>query len=135
MARAITIVADHEDIYAVEHHYQGNFVRVLIGPCAVTPDGTTVYLQEQNLEQYIIQDEAYAALLAATDIKPGGVFRKDDLWPFVDIGRQNVAAERQAIADAEAAKIAAQRAESVALNVNDSASNVMKNMVFDAQAK
>ena len=109
MARTRELIIDQdEDIVAYEHHLPGRFVRVLVGFGTAMADGSFVASENQNYENFIIQDTAYDALMAATDKKPAGVFRKDDLWQFVDVGRQKIMAERQAIADAEAAKDAAQ---------------------------
>lgn len=44
--------------------------------------------------------------MAATDTKPAGVFRKEDLWKFVDIGRQNYIEERARKAEAIAEELA-----------------------------
>lgn len=98
MGRKREVLVDQdEDIVAYEHHLPGQFVRVLVGFGAVMPDGSFVAADEQNYENFIVQGDAYDDLMAATDIKPQGVFRKDDLWKFVDIGRSNALAEREKI--------------------------------------
>ncbi|NBQ68747.1 MAG: hypothetical protein EBU46_07915 [Nitrosomonadaceae bacterium] len=108
MARKRTVLVDQdEDIVAYEHHLPGKFVRVAIGFGTIMPDDSFVVAENQNYENFIIQDVAYDSLMAANDTKPEGVFRKNDLWIFVDIWRQKLIAERQAIADAEAKKAAA----------------------------
>lgn len=95
MARTRELIVDQEeDIVAYEHHLPGRFVRVLVGFGMVMADGSFVVSENQNYENFIIQDVAYDALMAATDKKPAGVFRKEDLWQFVDIGRQNLINER-----------------------------------------
>lgn len=91
------IVEDEEDIVCFEHHLAGSFVRVLIGFGATKADGSFAVAENQNYEGYVIQGKEYDSLMAATDTKPAGVFRKEDLWPFVDRGRQAVLAERQRI--------------------------------------
>lgn len=102
------ILDNYEDIVSYEHHIAGRFVRVLVGFGTALPDGGFLVAESQNYDNFIIQGDAYEDLMAAKGKKPAGVFRKDDLWQFVDVGRQKIMAERQAIADAEAAKAAAQ---------------------------
>lgn len=100
MARKREVILDQdEDIAAYEHHLQGKFIRVFVGFGVNTPDGFQ-FSEGQNYEQITIQTEAYDNLLAATDTKPAGVFRKEDLWPIVDIARQNVLTEREKAAKA-----------------------------------
>ena len=99
MPRQRTVIVDQdEDIVSYEHHLAGKFVRVLVGFGTAMPDGSFIPSEDQNYENYIIQEPAYSALMAATDTKPAGVFRKDDLWQYIDIGRQKMIDERQAIA-------------------------------------
>lgn len=95
--KRVVMLDQEEDIISYEHHIQGRFVRVLVGHGSIMPDGSFSASIEQNYENIMIQDEAYDSLLSENDTKPQGVFRKDDLWEFVDIVRDNVIAERQSI--------------------------------------
>ena len=105
MPRERTVILDtDEDIVSYEHHLPGKFVRVLVGFGKAMPDGSFVPSENQNYENYIIQTPAYEDLMAATDTKPAGVFRKDDLWKYIDIGRDKIISERQAIADVQFAE-------------------------------
>lgn len=105
MPRERTVIVDQdEDIVCYEHNLAGNFVRVLVGFGVAMPDGSFAPSENQNYENYIIQTPAYEDLMAATDTKPAGVFRKDDLWKYIDIGRDKMISERQAIADAQFAE-------------------------------
>lgn len=105
MPRERTVIVDKdEDIVSYEHHLPGKFVRVLVGFGAAMPDGSFVPTENQNYENFLIQSPAYEDLMAATETKPAGVFRKDDLWKYIDIGRQAIMAERQAVADAQVAQ-------------------------------
>lgn len=98
MGRKREVLVDQdEDIVAYEHHLPGQFVRVLVGFGTAMSDGSFVAADEQNYENFIVQGDAYVSLMAATDTKPQGVFRKDDLWKFVDIGRSSALAEREKI--------------------------------------
>jgi hypothetical protein len=98
MARAREVILDQdEDIVAYEHHLPGRMVRVMVGFGTIMPDGEFKAAEEQNYENFIIQGVAYDNLMAATETKPAGVFRKEDLWQFVDQGRANVVAEREKI--------------------------------------
>lgn len=108
MPRERTVIVDQdEDIVCYEHNLAGNFVRVLVGFGTAMPDGSFVPSENQNYENFIIQSPAYEDLMAATETKPAGVFRKNDLWKYIDIVRQKIISERQAIADEKAAKEAA----------------------------
>jgi len=99
MARVRAVIVDQdEDIVAYEHHLSGKFVRVLVGFGTAMPDGSFVSAENQNYESYMIQGVAYDSLIAASDAKPAGNFRKNDLWPFVDIGRAKMVEDRQKIA-------------------------------------
>lgn len=107
MARNRQVIVDQdEDIVFYEHHLVARFVRVMVGFGTTLPDGSFVASEDQNYENYVLQGVAYDALMAATDTKPAGVFRKEDLWQFIDIGRQKILEERQAIAEQQLAQIA-----------------------------
>lgn len=41
-----------------------------------------------QIQHYQIMFEDFDKLMAATDNKPQGVFRRDDLWHFIDLCRQ-----------------------------------------------
>lgn len=97
MARKRAIIVDEdEDIVAYEHALGSGFVRVLVGFGTIMPDGSFLPAPEQNYENFLIQGSDYETLMAGTDTKPAGVFRKDDLWPFVNIGRQKAKEEHEA---------------------------------------
>jgi len=93
-----------EDIVNIDHNL-GGFVRLMIGKGLVT-DEKFQLLPSQNLETVVIADipggiinedgsrtdiTDYAELMGAyptwAPTKPAGVFRKDDLWHFVDLIR------------------------------------------------
>lgn len=98
MSRKREVILDQdEDIVAYEHHLPGRMVRVMVGFGTIMPDGEFKAAEEQNYENFIIQGVGYDNLMAATETKPAGVFRKEDLWQFVDLGRANVVAEREKI--------------------------------------
>ena len=90
-----------EDIVNIDHNL-GNFVRLMVGK-GVEIDGKFDLLPNQNLETIVIvnipggitnEDGTktdivdYQELLSANPTwaptKPAGVFRKEDLWHFVD---------------------------------------------------
>lgn len=91
------IVDQDEDIVAYEHHLAGKFVRVFVGFGTTMPDGEFEVADNQNYEGIIIQGDEYQKLLAATQTKPAGVFRREDLWQFVDLGRAKVLEEQERI--------------------------------------
>lgn len=102
MPRKREIIIDQdEDIVYYEHHLVGMFVRAAVGFGTSMPDGTFSAAENQNYEQVIIQDQAYAELMQATDTKPAGVFRKEDLWPFIDIARNQVISQRDSMIAAQ----------------------------------
>lgn len=108
MARTREVILDQdEDIVYYEHHLVGKFVRVAVGFGAAMPDGSFVAAESQNYEQFTIQDKAYDDLMAATDTKPAGVFRREDLWRYVDIGRAAAIAEREQMILAKEEQVAA----------------------------
>ena len=89
------IVDQDEDIVAYEHHIPGKFVRVFVGFGTALPDGSFIAAENQNYEGVIIQGDEYENLMAATETKPAGVFRREDLWQFVDLGRAKVLEEQE----------------------------------------
>jgi hypothetical protein len=93
-----------EDIVNIDHNL-GNFVRLMIGK-GVEIDGKFQLLPSQTLETIVIANIPngtinedgtktdivdYQELLSANPSwspqKPAGVFRKEDLWHFVDLIR------------------------------------------------
>jgi hypothetical protein len=93
-----------EDIVNIDHNL-GNFVRLMVGN-GIETNGKFELLPSQTLETIIIADipggiinedgsrsdiTDYTELMSANPTwapqKPGGVFRKDDLWHFVDLIR------------------------------------------------
>jgi hypothetical protein len=93
-----------EDIVNIDHNL-GNFVRLMVGSGIIT-NGKFELIPSQNLETIVIADipagivnedgsrtniTDYTELMSAyptwSPQKPAGVFRKDDLWHFVDLIR------------------------------------------------
>jgi hypothetical protein len=76
-----------EDITYYEHSY-GGIVKVLVHKFSTT-NGVTTKLDISNM--YSIYNEDYEELMSAypswSPQKPAGVFRKEDLWHFVDLIR------------------------------------------------
>lgn len=96
MGRKREVILDSdEDIVSYEHHISGKFVRLLIGYGLSNEDGSFTPSEGQNFESVVIQGLDYETLLAETDTKPAGVFRKEDLWDYVDIARVNFLADRE----------------------------------------
>ena len=87
------VVNQNEDIVSYEHNLVGRFVRVLVGTGTVTVAGEFVPAENQNFENIIIQDGQYDDLMAAKNGKPDGVFRKSDLWAYIDSERSAVIAK------------------------------------------
>lgn len=87
------VITQYEDIISYECNYQSKFVKVLIGIGSANSVGDFVPFDNQNYQYNIIDNENFDALMAANGSKPMGVFRKEDLWPFVDIYRQKIAEE------------------------------------------
>jgi hypothetical protein len=80
-----------EDI--VEYTYNsGGVVRCLVGHGEVNAVGQFVPTPSQNYEVYELTGAAFDALMQANAKtgKPAGVFRKDDLWEFVDGTRDRI---------------------------------------------
>lgn len=95
MARKREVLIDEdEDIVYYEHSITGKFVRVMVGIGTKMADGSFVAADNQNFENVIIEGQNYDNLMSANGNKPLGVFRKDDLWDFVDIGRAKFLTER-----------------------------------------
>lgn len=114
MARKREVIVDQdEDIVSYEHNLVGKFVRVLLGFGLAMPDGSFAAAEGQNYENYIIQGAAYESLMAATDSKPLGVFRKEDLWTYVDIGRAGFLAERETMRLATTPVVSAEESEAL----------------------
>ena len=93
-----------EEIINIEHNFNGS-VRVLVAKGTSTNNVFEMF-PNQNLELYYITDDEganigeqvirtakmyYTDLMSANPTwapnKPAGVFRKDDLWHFVDLIR------------------------------------------------
>lgn len=79
-----------EDIRYYEHSI-GGMVKVLVQKYA-TENGITVALDSSSM--YTIHGPDYEELMSPTPSwapnKPAGVFRKEDLWHFVDLIRSRV---------------------------------------------
>lgn len=90
MARAISIQVvkqPEESIISYEHHIDSKFIRIYVGTGETLEDGTFRPIPSQIYESTTIEGENYDILLAATNNKPQGVFRPDDLWQFIDVYR------------------------------------------------
>ena len=93
-----------EDIVNIDHNL-GNFVRLMVGN-GIETNGKFELLPSQTLETIVIANtpngiinedgtktdiDDYQELLSANPTwaptKPAGVFRKEDLWHFVDLIR------------------------------------------------
>ena len=97
MREKIVTTTNFEDIISYECNYPGKFVKILIG--SGTKDSTTgnfIPAPEQVYEYIVLQNEDFDNLMKASGGKPAGVFRKDDLWPYVDYLRPIIASERLA---------------------------------------
>ncbi|MBA3756294.1 MAG: hypothetical protein H0X02_08755 [Nitrosomonas sp.] len=103
------ILDEDEDIVAYEHNLAGGFVRALVGYGTKMPDGSFIPSDGQNFENIIIQGPDYVDLMAETETKPANVFRRDDLWVYVDIARTNFLAEREKIRIATEEKLEAKQ--------------------------
>lgn len=98
MPRKRQIIIDQdEDIISYEHNILGEFVRVTLGFGSIDTENGFIAADNQSFETHIIVGDDYHNLISANQEKPKGVFRKDDLWPFVDLlrtkfveGRANV---------------------------------------------
>ena len=97
MREKIVTATNFEDIISYECNYPGKFVKILIG--SGTKDSTTgnfIPAPEQVYEYIVLQNEDFDNLMKASGEKPAGVFRKEDLWPYVDYLRPIIASERLA---------------------------------------
>lgn len=84
-------IGSKEDI--IEYtHLVGGGVRCLVGHGEINQEGKFIPTPAQNYELYEIFGSAYEALIAANNAngKPAGVFRKDDLWSFIDGARDEL---------------------------------------------
>lgn len=89
-ARQINI-GSKEDIVEYSHQV-GIGVRCLVGHGEINEAGEFIATPSQNYELYEITGAAYEELMAANleTGKPVGVFRKDDLWSFIDGARNQL---------------------------------------------
>ena len=85
--KVIPAVVKEEEIHALTH-VPGSHVAVAIGVGVSTPEGfefdadqifETVHIVGQDYQDLMAQDGA--GLIPG---KPAGVFRREDLWPFID---------------------------------------------------
>lgn len=84
-------IGSKEDI--VEYtHVVGVGVRCLVGHGEINQEGRFIPTPSQNYELYEITGPAYEVLIASDNRsgKPAGVFRKDDLWSFIDNARDQL---------------------------------------------
>ncbi|OHE77798.1 MAG: hypothetical protein A3F67_08140 [Verrucomicrobia bacterium RIFCSPHIGHO2_12_FULL_41_10] len=87
MSRKINVsIATDEDIISYMHHLPCKLVQVQITN-GNTVNGMFTYAPNQTYETVNIQGDLYDRLLAAKGSKPIGVFRKEDLWEYIDIIR------------------------------------------------
>jgi len=89
-------VVPYEDIISYECNYPGKFVKVLVGTGTTNSEGEFVPNSNQNYEYIIIENDNFQELMSAKGTKPQNVFRKEDLWVHVDIGRQKAKEEHEA---------------------------------------
>ena len=87
------IVAPLEDIISYECNYPGKFIKILVGYGNDDGNGNFIPLPEQGYECVTLQGSDFDQLMEAKGDKPSGVFRKEDLWPFVDALRPIIASE------------------------------------------
>ena len=85
--------ATMEDIVSYECNYPGKFVKILIGNGIQDTLGEFIPYPEQGYECITLQGSDFDSLMEAKGAKPSGVFRKEDLWPFVDALRPIIASE------------------------------------------
>lgn len=80
-----------EEIIEYTYHSDG-LVRCLVGHGEIGQDGRFVPTPSQNYEVYELTGAAFEQLMQANAKtgKPAGVFRKDDLWDFVDDARNQL---------------------------------------------
>lgn len=94
MREKIVTTTNFEDIISYECNYPGKFVKILIGSgIKDATTGTFIPTPEQSYECIVLQNEDFDNLMKASGEKPAGVFRKEDLWPYVDRHRQKAKEE------------------------------------------
>jgi len=91
--KQVEIVVPYEDIISYECNYPGKFIKILVGSGSLNSAGEFVPTENQNYEPIIVDYDNFQELMAATDTKPQNVFRKEDLWPYVDRHRQKAKEE------------------------------------------
>lgn len=87
-AKPIIEVIPYEDIISYECNFPGKFVKILVGNGTLDSNGEFTPDPDQNYEYTIIDYQDFEDLMSASESKPKNVFRKDDLWIYVDKGRQ-----------------------------------------------
>lgn len=77
-----------EDIISYEHIESAGMARCLVGVGNVV-GGSFIPHHPQTFIMYEMTGDNYNQLVAANEStgKPQGVFRKEDLWPLIDILR------------------------------------------------
>ncbi len=85
--KPVNIAVPYEDIVSYECNYPGKFVKVLVGTGTLNESGEFTPDSNQNYEPIIIDFLDYEELMAETENKPANVFRKEDLWTYVDKDR------------------------------------------------
>ncbi len=83
----------YEDIVSYECNYPGRFVKVLVGSGTLNASGEFSPDDNQNYEPITVDFSDYDELMSIKDTKPANVFRKEDLWPYVDKHRAKKEAE------------------------------------------
>lgn len=91
--KPVVQVEYYEDIISYECNYPGKFVKILVGTGTFSSDGEFVPNSNQNYEPIIVDYDNFQELMSATDTKPQNVFRKEDLWVYVDRDRQKIKEE------------------------------------------
>lgn len=86
-AKPIIEVIPYEDIISYECNFPGKFVKILVGTGTLDSNGEFTPDPDQNYEYIIIDYQDFEDLMSASESKPKNVFRKDDLWVYVDKGR------------------------------------------------
>lgn len=90
MPRPIEVVkAQEEDIVSYEHNISSKFVRVLVGKGHTLVDGTFEPHTSQTYEHFLLSGDIYKELMSKNTNKPANTFRKDDLWQYIDLYREN----------------------------------------------
>lgn len=92
--RQVRVQTTKDDIVGYEHYISAKLVRVHIGVGDQDVNGDFIESANQSYESVDIVDIRYDELMSEEKdkdgkiIKPGGVFRKDDLWGQIDKLRQ-----------------------------------------------